>query len=95
MQEVVSEITDTSELGQRGEVWFAAQVLSLGLVFLGPPAFLRPLVDVAGWAAIAAGVALLFAGQQALGTNLTPFPKPRDSGTLVTEGAFEYVRHPM
>lgn len=63
-QEVISEITDTSELGQRGEVWFAAQVVSLGLVFLGPPGFLRPLVDVAGWAAIAAGVGLLFAGQQ-------------------------------
>ena len=30
-----------------------------------------------------------------LGRNLTPFPKPKDDGELVTTGIYKYVRHPI
>ena len=30
-----------------------------------------------------------------LGSNLSPFPKPKDNGTLITRGIYSYVRHPM
>ena len=40
VQELLSELADTEELGKRGELWFAAQaVLLLLLVF--PPAQLE------------------------------------------------------
>ena len=35
------------------------------------------------------------AGQQSLGVNLTPLPKPRNSSSLVTGGIYRYCRHPM
>lgn len=84
-QEVVREVLDAPDMGQRGEAYFAAQ-LALALLVAFPPGFLRPLVDVAGWLALAGGVGLMFAGQQALGANLSPLPKPRDSAVLVTSG---------
>ena len=31
----------------------------------------------------------------ALGSSLTPFPKPREIGVLVRRGPYRYVRHPM
>lgn len=82
---MTQEVLDTSQLGSRGEIWFAGQV-GLALAVLFPPGFLRPLLEGAGWLAVAAGLGLMVAGQQALGTNLTPFPKPRESGTLSTDG---------
>lgn len=35
------------------------------------------------------------AGQQVLGKNLTPLPKPREGSSLVTGGAYSLCRHPM
>lgn len=94
VQEVAAEVLDTSQLGQRGEAWFAAQAVLLLLVVV-PPEPLRPLLSTVGWLATAAGLGLVVAGQQALGTNLTPLPQPRKSATLSTGGIFGYVRHPM
>jgi protein-S-isoprenylcysteine O-methyltransferase Ste14 len=39
---------------------------------------------------LVAGVSLL-----KLGRNLTPFPTPRADGKLVTNGIYQYVRHPV
>lgn len=38
-QEVAQEVMDTKQLGQRGELYFVAQVVALALVAF-PPAFL-------------------------------------------------------
>lgn len=70
--------------------WLAAQVLALLLVAF-PPAGLQPVVDAVGVGAVLAGLGLAVAGQQALGTNLTPLPKPRDSSELVSSGAYGLV----
>jgi protein-S-isoprenylcysteine O-methyltransferase Ste14 len=34
-------------------------------------------------------------GSAALGRNLSPFPKPKDDGRLVTSGVYAVVRHPL
>ena len=48
---------DSPELGQRGEAWFAAQIVALLLVAF-PPGPLRGLVDALGVASILGGLAL-------------------------------------
>ena len=62
-QEVLQEVVSSPDLGKRGEALFVGQVVTLLLVAFPPP-FLRPLLDAAGYAAIAGGLALLVAGQQ-------------------------------
>ena len=42
---------------------------------------------------IAAGCGL--AGTASLGRNLTPFPKPSASSTLVQTGIYGFIRHPL
>ena len=56
-QDVISELTDSTQFGQRGEAWFAAQVIALLLVAF-PPGGLRAPVDAAGWLAVVAGLGL-------------------------------------
>tara|TARA_S200000501_G_scaffold322859_1_gene319102 strand:- start:54 stop:527 length:474 start_codon:yes stop_codon:yes gene_type:complete len=38
---------------------------------------------------------IMFLAIKDLGTNLSPFPKPIASGTLVTSGIYRFIRHPM
>lgn len=47
----------------------------------------------AGLLLIAAGCGL--AGTVSLGRNLTPFPKPSASTTLVRTGIYGFIRHPL
>lgn len=89
------------EMGRRGEGWVALQVVLLvvivaaGLMGTAWPAGART------WLAAAAGLVglvglYLFAGGIAgLGRQLTPFPKPTESGGLKRGGAYGLVRHPM
>lgn len=91
---MLKEIVDSPELGQRGEAWFAAQLVALLLVAF-PPGPLRPVLDAAGWLGIVAGLGMAVAGQQGLGKRLTPLPKPREGSSLVTSGIYAYCRHPM
>jgi protein-S-isoprenylcysteine O-methyltransferase Ste14 len=90
--------------GARGEWLVAAQVLLIGLVFVGPR-------TVAGWPArpfpfpgvcpavggvlMAGGGILLAAGLACMGRGLTPLPYPRDGAGLIQTGPFALVRHPM
>jgi hypothetical protein len=55
----VAELTDTKELGKRGELWFAAQVVGI-LLLVFPPGPLRGIVDYAGGTlAILSGLGLM------------------------------------
>jgi protein-S-isoprenylcysteine O-methyltransferase Ste14 len=49
---------------------------------------------VAGALFVVAGVVGILAGTR-LGSNLTPNPIPTPEGTLVTDGLYRYVRHPI
>ena len=92
---LVEELLDSKRLGQRGESFFVLQAVLMALVVF-PPGGLKEIVDVVGWSVLLVGLAIITAGSVSLGDNLTPLPKPRESGhSLVTDGMYKYVRHPM
>ena len=88
-------------LGRRGEGWVVAQsVLGLAVVLtglLGPgwPEGRRLALAVTGVLIGAAGLALFMLGVRALGSSLTPFPRPADGATLREHGVYRRVRHPI
>ncbi|MBT8217909.1 MAG: isoprenylcysteine carboxylmethyltransferase family protein [Acidimicrobiia bacterium] len=84
---------------ERGGVWVAVQfVWFAAIVVIGR-------LDLAvfeftgqaglGWALMLAALALGVAAAMSLGRNLTPYPKPVDSGTMVARGPYRLVRHPI
>jgi protein-S-isoprenylcysteine O-methyltransferase Ste14 len=94
-------LPEVPSLGARGGGWVALQfallgaILVVGLVAPGWP-------DAARWWLKGAGVLLVFAGAflivqaaRALGSGLTPFPKPAEGGQLVEVGPYALVRHPV
>ncbi len=48
-----------------------------------------------GQAIMLAGLLLALAAGLRLGRNLTPFPRPRRGGELVTAGVYAFARHPI
>jgi protein-S-isoprenylcysteine O-methyltransferase Ste14 len=88
-------------LGRRGGGWVALQVVIFVVAaaagWLGPrwtpPA--GPWLWAVGAVLLVAGVALLLAGGAGLGRQLTPFPRPVDTGTLREDGVYGLVRHPI
>ncbi|HSH22201.1 MAG TPA: methyltransferase, partial [Candidatus Caenarcaniphilales bacterium] len=89
-------------LGQRGEGWFALQLVLLVAVaaagvFL-PAGWSGPLagaVAAAGVALVVAGVSLAVAGSRDLDTALSPLPRPAEGAKLVEHGVYRHVRHPI
>ncbi len=88
----------------RGGWWVSAQFGLLFALVLAPPnlPWLPALpswtgqgVLIAGFVLGGCGVALAGIGLLHLGANLTPFPRPRDDGTLVQHGVYAIVRHPI
>jgi protein-S-isoprenylcysteine O-methyltransferase Ste14 len=83
---------------QRGGVWVAGQAVLLTAVALLAVCFRGggfPIVVMAGVALMLMGAGVALAGAMALGSNLTPFPKPSDSAQLVRHGIYAVVRHPL
>ena len=87
--------------GGRGEGWVAAQWALIGATLLAPrvgppwsPALAR-CGRLLGPALLATGGALIARGIVDLGPNLTPLPKPKDDATLVRNGLYRYLRHPI
>ena len=90
--------------GVRGEWYVAAQIVLIGLVFVGPrrlnawPVWGAPYERIAlypGALLILAGGCLFLAGILKLGSRLTPLPHPKDNATLVKTGPYAIVRHPI
>lgn len=89
----------------RGTAWVLAQapllLLAFGLpaltkaTFLPWPAGTSPGRELAGALVAVLGALLLTLGALRLGRNLTPFPRPKAAGILVTTGLYALVRHPM
>jgi protein-S-isoprenylcysteine O-methyltransferase Ste14 len=83
---------------RRGEWYVVAQGVLVAAALLAPLLDGRPAtaITVAGGGAVAgAGLAFIATGAIRLGRNLTPFPRPREDGVLVSEGIFALVRHPI
>jgi protein-S-isoprenylcysteine O-methyltransferase Ste14 len=87
--------------GGRGGGWVAAQAaVIVGIVLceaLGPgwPRSAARALAAAGVVVAGMGILLFLAGAIGLGRLLTPFPKPRNDGSLREGGAYAIVRHPM
>ena len=85
----------------RGEAWVIGQFLLLGLLLVVPrrgPAWPRWLVvlgRLVGLPLIGGGLALTGIAFGNLGPNLTALPKPKDDSTLVRDGLYKSVRHPI
>jgi protein-S-isoprenylcysteine O-methyltransferase Ste14 len=86
-------------MGQRGELWVLVQAVLLVLfVVLPVDATFWPytrVFSVVGWISVACGWLLLAWSALNLGRSLTPFPRPREDGELITSGAYRIVRHPI
>lgn len=90
--------------GARGEWFVVAQVVLIGLVFLGPrtvggqSAWTFPFPQactVVGAVLMAVGSVLFFAGIVCLDRGLTPLPYPKEGTKLIEKGPYALVRHPI
>ncbi len=90
--------------GLRGEWYLVIQAGLLLLVAFGPrtlrglPAWTSPyawLGSLGGSVLLAAGILFAATGAVNLGKNLTPLPQPKKDATLITSGAYRFVRHPI
>lgn len=84
----------------RGE-WFVLAQTALMLAVLVAPkldgrdAFRSRISGAAGGLLCIGGLGFAALGSITLGRNLSPFPKPKEEGTLVESGIFSVVRHPI
>ncbi|MHB8647384.1 MAG: methyltransferase family protein [Thermomicrobiales bacterium] len=95
------ENASSRRFGERGEWWVVAQGALFVAAIVAPkkgPAWSpgwRRLGRGAGLPLVLAGVGLTRAAFRDLGENLTPLPHPKDDATLVQEGVYGIVRHPI
>jgi len=86
------------DFARRGGYWVAAQGPLLILAYGLPPltGHLVGGVERIGALTLAvAAVAFFAAAKRRMGATFTPFPRPVESGQLVTSGPFARVRHPI
>ena len=83
----------------RGGIWVAAQgALQVAILVLGVAHRSSPLgtgMALAGGVCLVGGACFGIAGALALGSNLTPYPKPSSKARLVRHGIYARVRHPL
>lgn len=86
-------------LGVEATMWVGAQIVLFGawlaVVVLLPRAESNPLLVGLGGSVAIGGVVMLEAARRSLGRELTPFPQPRRSPSLVDSGVYRWVRHPI
>ena len=89
------------QLGARGGGWVALQfvliplMIVVGLVAGGWPHDVAGTLKAVGAVLAFGGGALLFLAARALGSSLTPFPRPVDRGRVTETGPYRFVRHPI
>jgi protein-S-isoprenylcysteine O-methyltransferase Ste14 len=89
-------------LGKRGGGWVFIQVILFWTLIAagvrGKGDIDGPLLLIAvttGTLLIVLGAVLMFQGIRGLRESVTPMPKPKPDGELVTDGIYAYVRHPI
>ena len=94
--EAVKDNILEGEFGERGETYVVAQFSLLFFIALGLGDFLTTIL---GPAFIVAGLILVYKSAADLKDNLSPWPVATDPnngrGSLIDEGIYNYVRHPM
>lgn len=90
--------------GSRGEWYLVVQAGLFLLLIFGPhtcrwlTAWESPFTwigSLGGVVLFLAGIILAASGAVSLGKNLTPLPLPKEHATLITTGAYRFVRHPI
>ena len=85
-------------LGARGGGWvvlqFAFMLVTLGIVVAWPDRH-SGWRSVAGAVLFVSGAAVVVLSARALGSGLTPFPRPAPAGQFVDRGPYAVVRHPV
>lgn len=91
----------TQRFGERGEWWVVAQGALFVAAIIAPgkggewsPGW-RRLGRGVGLPLVLVGVGLSVAAFRDLGDNLTALPHPKDDATLVQDGIYGMVRHPI
>jgi protein-S-isoprenylcysteine O-methyltransferase Ste14 len=85
----------------RGGWWVVGQVAIILMLVASSgwgsswPARLRLPAYLVSAALLSLGLSLLLGGAFQLGASLTPFPRPRARGRLITSGSYRLARHPM
>lgn len=86
-------------LGPRGEGWLVGQLVLLAAVAVSPAnGWTQPAGTIGllgGAASIVVGLAVAGRGVLDLGSNLSPFPRPKGNAVLVERGVYRYLRHPI
>lgn len=86
-----------SSASDRGGGWVAGQailmVLIVVLVFLPP--FWPSRLSFVGIPLAVLGAAGFAWAARALGKSMTPYPRPRETGELIEQGPYRFVRHPI
>ena len=98
---MVDENVSARSFGERGEWWVVAQGALFVAAIVAPgkggawsPGW-RRVGRVVGVPLAVAGVAMARAASHDLGENLTPLPHPKEDATLVRDGIYGVVRHPI
>ena len=86
-------------LGPRGEGWLIGQVVFILAIASAPgEAWAGPSRTAAQWGGailVLGGAGLAARAIFDLGSNLTPFPRPRQAGILVEHGIYRVLRNPV
>ncbi|HEX4747428.1 MAG TPA: isoprenylcysteine carboxylmethyltransferase family protein [Gaiellaceae bacterium] len=94
-------MAEVPSLGARGGGWVALQfvhlaaILVLGVVGPSWPDSARWWLKGAGVLLVLTGAFVIARAAKALGSGLTPFPRPAAGAELVASGPYAVVRHPV
>jgi protein-S-isoprenylcysteine O-methyltransferase Ste14 len=94
-------MSDLPSLGRRGEGWVIAQfvlgavIVALGIVGFAWPDGVARAFTLVGVLLGIYGLVLCVQGFGALGSSLTPFPRPSEGATFTERGVYGRVRHPI
>ena len=96
-----SFLVEIPQLGARGGGWVALQfaliaaILVLAIAGPGWPEGARWWLKGAGVALVFGGAFVVVSAARALGSSLTPFPRPSHAADIVEAGPYTIVRHPI
>jgi protein-S-isoprenylcysteine O-methyltransferase Ste14 len=94
-------LAEIPQLGARGGGWVGLQfalvaaILVLGVAGPGWPDSSRWWLKGTGALIAIGGAVVIASAARALGSGLTPFPRPAEGAELVEDGPYGVVRHPI
>jgi len=96
----INENIKQGSFGEKGEIWTMTQLTIISLVLTGIlPGFLSHMLEnsvkTVGNVLTISGLITVLVSVNYLGRNNGPYTIPCEDHQLVTDGPYEYIRHPM